>query len=138
MEIIATPVQEVAVNNNVLFTDYVVDGCDVISHRTGSGQIRLHALPNRCFTRFFISFNGNIAVPADGTAGAISIAIASDGEADLATNAVVTPTVVSAFFNVSASTYVHVKRGCCMTVSIKNTSTQDIEVENANLIAVVR
>ena len=33
-----------------------------------------------------------------------------------------------------AAAFIEVPRGCCVTVAIKNTSTETIEVENANLI----
>ena len=134
MEVINSAVQEVSENGNVLFTNTVVDGCDIITHRSGSGLVKLHALPNKCFTRFRISFGGNIAVPEDGTAGPISLAISLDGEADAGSTMIVTPTVASAYFNVSSSIYVYVRRGCCSTVGIKNTSNQAIEVQNANLV----
>lgn len=138
MEIIAIPVQKIGLDKDVIFTDSVVDGCDIISHESGTEQIKLQALSNRAYTRFYVSFKGNIAVPTKGTTGEISIAIASDGKADLSTNAVVTPTETTAFFQVSASTYVYVRRGDCLKVSVKNTSNQNIEVKNANLIAVIR
>ena len=49
---------------------------------------------------------------------------------------IVTPATVENFFNVSAQAYIDVPRGCCATVAVENTSTQAIQVQNANLIAV--
>lgn len=43
---------------------------------------------------------------------------------------------VENLFNVSAQAYVDVPCGCCSTVAVQNTSTQAIEVQNSNLIAV--
>jgi hypothetical protein len=47
---------------------------------------------------------------------------------------IVTPAAVENYFNISASVYIDVPRGCCTRVSVVNTSTQDILVQNANLI----
>ena len=52
------------------------------------------------------------------------------------TRMVVTPAAAENLFNVSAQAYVDVDRGCCSTVAVQNTSTQAIEVQNSNLIAV--
>lgn len=49
---------------------------------------------------------------------------------------VVTPAAVENLFNVSAQAYVDVPCGCCSTVAVQNTSTQAVEVQNSNLIAV--
>lgn len=137
MEIIANAVQEIAPNQNALFTDTVVDGCDIISHRVGSGIVKLHALNNRCFTRFKITFGGNIAVPTEETPGAISLAISVDGEPEASTTMIVTPAAVEEYFNVGTSTYLYVRRNCCATIGIRNTSTLPVNLQNANLIVTV-
>lgn len=134
MEIIANAVQLVAANQNVYFTDTVVDGNACISHRDDSGLVSLKGLTNQCRARYRISFGGNIAIPEGGVAGPISVAIAIDGEPTLASTMIVTPTVVDAYFNVSSTIFVDVPRGCCTTVSVRNTSAVSINVENANFI----
>ena len=98
--------QTVAVNGNVLFTDAPTSVCNkgYISHRTGSGLINLKGATNTCKAKYRVEFNGNIAVPTGGTAGAISLAIAVEGEPDLSTLAISTPTAVEAFNNVSMAT----------------------------------
>lgn len=48
--------------------------------------------------------------------------------------ATVTPAAVSDEFNVSVATFVLVPRGKPATVSVKNISTQAIELQNASLI----
>lgn len=122
--------QTVAVNGNVLFTDAPTSVCNkgYISHRTGSGLINLKGATNTCKAKYRVEFNGNIAVPTGGTAGAISLAIAVEGEPDLSTLAISTPTAVEAFNNVSMATDVWLPCGCCQAVSVKNTSTQAISV----------
>lgn len=46
------------------------------------------------------------------------------------------PAAAENLFNVSAQAYIDVPRGCCSTVAVQNTSTQAIQVQNSNLIAV--
>ena len=130
--------QTVAVNGNVLFTDTPTSVCNkgYISHRTGSGLINLKGATNTCKSKYRVEFNGNIAVPDGGTVETISLALAVDGETLQSTRMIVTPAAVSNMFNVSAQAYVDVPCGCCSTVAVQNTSTQDIQVQNSNLIVV--
>lgn len=134
MEIIANALQTVQANQNVYFTDTVICGNASMTHRDDSGLVTLRGVTNQCRARFKVSFGGNIAISTGGTVEAISMAIAIDGEAVPATTMIVTPAAVEQFFNVSASVFVDVPRGCCVTVSAKNISTQAIDVQNANLI----
>ena len=135
VEITNAALQTVATNQNVLFSETPVAGSRCIVHRQGSGIVTLRGLTNQCRARYRVNFGGNIAVPDGGTAGAISVAIAVDGEPLPASTAIVTPAAVAEFFNVSIDTFVDVPCGCCVTVSVQNTSDQDISVQNANLIA---
>lgn len=134
MEIIANALQTVAANQNVYFTDSVICGGPAITHRDDSGLVTLRGLTNQCRARFKVSFGANIGVPTGGTVGPISLAIAIDGEAVSSTTMTVTPAAVEQFFNVYSSLYVEVPRGCCLTISVQNISTEEIEVQNANLI----
>lgn len=135
MEITNNAVQEVAANQNVLLTDTVVSGNCSIVHRSGSGLITLRGLTNnQCRARFRVTFGANIAVPAGGTAGAISLALAINGEAVATTTMITTPAAVSEYNNVFSSIFLDVPKGCCSQISVKNTSTQAIDVQNANLI----
>jgi hypothetical protein len=47
---------------------------------------------------------------------------------------IITPAAVEQFSNVFSAVFIDVPRGCCSTVSVRNTSTQAIDVQNANLI----
>lgn len=133
-EYTANTLQLVGVNQNVLFTDTPVCGNNSIIHRDGSGLITLRGMTCQCRARFKISFGGNIAIPTGGTAGAISLAIAVNGESVQTTNMIVTPAAVEEFFNVFSAIYIDVPYGCCHQISVQNTSTQAINVQNANLI----
>lgn len=134
MELTAVAVQTVAANQNVLYTNVAVSGNSSIVHRSGSGLVTLRGLTNQCRARFKVTFGGNIAVPSTGTAGAIQLSAAINGEAVPSTTMIVTPAAVSEYGNVSTSLYVDVPKGCCAQVSIKNTGTIDTLVQNANLI----
>lgn len=133
-EYTAVSTQEVAQNGNVIFTNTAVRGTNCIKHREGSGIITLRGITNQCRARYFIEFSANIAVPAGGTAGEISLAIAISGEPVLSSQMRSTPAAVSQFNNVSAGIYVDVPAGCCVNIAVENTSTQAIDVANANLV----
>lgn len=134
MEITANALQTVAENQNVLFTETVVCGSCSITHREGSGLVRLKGLTDQCRARFKVTFGGNIAIPTGGTVEAISLAIAIDGESVATTTMIVTPAAVEDFWNVFGAIYLDIPRGCCSQISVRNISTQPIEVQNANLI----
>lgn len=134
MEIIANALQTVAANQNVYFTDEVTGGNCAIMHRDDSGLVTLKGVTNQCRARYKVTFGGNIAVPAAGTVDAISLALTIEGEPVGATTMTVTPAAVSEFFNVFSAVFIDVPRGCCVTVSVKNITTQAIDVQNANLI----
>lgn len=133
-EFTANALQTVAANQNVVFTETPVCGSNCIVHRSGSGIVTLRGLTQQCKAKYKISFGANIAVPTGGTVGPISIAIAIDGEPLASATAIVTPAAVENFFNVFTAVFVDVPKGCCVTASVKNTSTQAINVQNANLI----
>lgn len=133
-EYTATALQTVAANENVLFTETPVCGNNSIVHREGSGIITLRGITSQCRARFKVTFGGNITIPSGGTVGPISITIAINGEPVSSTSMIVTPAAVGQFFNVARSIYIDVPSGCCSQVSIRNTSTQSINVQNSNLI----
>ena len=125
-------VQQIAANGNAVFSETPVSGSNCIVHRDGSGIITLRGVTNQCRARYKVVFGGNIAIPTGGAVGPISVAIAVEGEALGSATAVVTPAAVEDFFNVFAAAFIEVPRGCCVTVAVKNTSTETIELENAN------
>lgn len=126
--------QQIAANQNAVFSETPVSGSNCIVHRDGSGIITLRGLTNQCRARYKVVFGGNIAIPTGGTAGPISVAIAVEGEALGSAIATVTPAAVNDEFNVFAAAFIEVPRGCCVTVAVKNISTQTIELQNANVI----
>lgn len=133
-EYVAVASQEVAANENVVFTNTAVKGSNCIQHRDGSGIVTLRGLTNQCRARYFVDFSANIAVPTGGTAGAISLAIAISGEPVLSSKMISTPAAVAQFNNVSTGIYVDVPKGCCVNIAVENTSGVAIDVANANLV----
>ena len=134
MEITANALQTVEANQNVLFTDTVVCGSCSIIHRDGSGLVTLRGITNQCRARFKVTFGANVALPAGGTVGPISLAIAINGEPVATTTMIQTPAAVEEFSNVFSAIYLDVPANCCSQVSVRNITDQAIDVQNANLI----
>lgn len=135
-------VQTVAPNANVIFTDTAVP-CTrgLVRHRDGSGSFLLRGYvpqsPCGCCAQsaiYLVDFRANIAIPEGGTVGPISLALAIDGSIIPSSTMIVTPAAVDEFFNVSRAVNAQIWRGCCETLSVVNTSTQDIIVQNTNII----
>lgn len=136
-EFVAIPIQEIAIGQNVLLEDSIPCNKGYVIHRNGSGVLTLRGVvnnPTSCFARYQVTFNANIAVPEDGTAGEISVSIAQNGEALQSSLAIVTPAAVDEYFNVTSTAFVTVPRGCCYSIAVENTSDQAINVANANLV----
>lgn len=138
------PIQVVEPNQNVIFNTSI--GCNrgYVLHRNESGIVTLRGIVNNpcgTFARYQVTFNGNIAVPEGETVGPISLAIAINGEALQTSQAIVTPAAVDNYFNVTSTAIIDVVKGCCPSISVKNTSVGEgtaaapsINVQNANLV----
>ena len=133
-EYVANTIQTVLTNQNILFTDTTVCGNNSIVHREGSGLVTLKGITTQARARYKITFGANIAIPDGGTVEAISIALAVNGEPVQSTTMITTPTATAAFNNVASSIYLDIPCSCCYQISVENTSTQTIDVQNANLI----
>ena len=133
-EFTSTTIQTVAAGQNLPLTETAVNNKPCIVHRAGAGIVTLRGLTNQCKALFKVSFGGNIAIPTGGTVGAISVALAVGGEALNSATAIVTPAAVDQYSNVFTAVFVEVPRGCCVTVALKNTSTQAVSIANSNLI----
>ncbi len=118
----------------------------LIRHEDGTGLFNLSgAVPaseyqNRCCCQgeptadYLVEFHANIAVPADGTAGEIQMALAMDGTIIPATRMIVTPTAVSAYFNIGTTKNVQCYPGCCRNLSIVNTSLNQASILVSNAV----
>lgn len=110
-----------------------VTGKPCIVHREGAGIVTLRGLTQQCKARFRVAFGANIAIPTGGTVEAITAALVINGEALNSATAIVTPAAVENYFNIYVSAIVEVPKGCCVTVAMKNTSTQAINFANSNM-----
>lgn len=124
--------QLVAAGQNVLFLDSIPCRRGNVVHRNGSGVLTLRGAASGCnqFARYQVTFNGNIAVPTGGTAAAIAIALALNGEELQYSRAIVTPAAVEQYFNVTCTRVIDVPRGCCYTLAVENVNAgvgEDIE-----------
>ena len=136
--------QNVPFGQNLLLIDPIPCPRGQVIHRNGSGILTLRgcASGNSCFARYEVTFNGNLAVPEGGTAAAIAVALAIDGEPVQTSRAIVTPAAVDEYFNVTSTAIIDVPRGCCYTVAVENVSegataadpATAINVQNANLV----
>lgn len=145
-EFSANAVQTVQPGASVIFTESPVP-CNrgLVYHRDGSGLFRL---ANRflrqnimnCWRRnsnYAVAFHANIAIPEGQTAPdeGIQLAVAIDGEVDSSSIMISDVTVVGDFDNVGAEVIVTVPYLCgCSTVSVRNTSSIPVLVQNANII----
>lgn len=149
----ANATQVVQPNASVVFTESPVP-CNrgMIYHRDESGLFRLASpatMGYNCCRRccccdfptamYEVAFHANISVPTDpaGTVEPISLAIAIDGEVDPSSIMTVTVPLVSdvAGDSVGADIIVAVPCICrCSSVSVRNVSTQAINVMNANIV----
>lgn len=137
-EYVYVPVQTVAVGQNVLLEDSIPCTRGLVFHRNGSGILTLRGTSNsvnccNSFARYQVTFNANIAVPATETAGPIELTLTQSGGEILSSKAIVTPTAVDAYFNVTVTAIITVPRCCCYDVAVENTSTIPVNVQNANL-----
>jgi len=131
------PIQEVEQNQAILLNDSIRCTRGYVFHNNESGIVTLRGIVNNscgCFARYQVTFNGNIAIPEGGTIGEISIALANEGEPIQTSRARVTPAAAGDYFNVTSTAIITVPRDCCMHIAIENTSTQSINVQNANLV----
>lgn len=145
----ANAIQTVAAGGSVIFTESPVP-CNrgLIYHRDESGAFRLAsptAMGSGCRRKcccmdyptanYQVAFHANIQIPEGGTVEPISLAIAIDGEVDASSIMTITPAAVEELGNVGADVIVAVPCICrCSSVSVRNVSTQPIEVVNANIV----
>ena len=136
--------QVVSPNAPVIFTEAPVP-CNrgLVRHRNGTGSFLLSGNNNlnsmRCgccrnnYVNYLANFTANVSIPTGGAAGPVSLGLAIDGTLIPSSIVTITPTVVDAYFNVSRTINVPIWNGC-QSLSVINTSTQDINVGQANII----
>ena len=136
----ASAVQIVNPGESIVFTESPdPDRRNFVRHRDDSGNFLLSGwMPNSCCCKrnaeYLVDFGCNISIPEGGTVGEISLAISLDGATLPSSTMKATPAAVEEYFNVSRAINVDIWRGCCETVTVRNTSDQPVQVESANII----
>lgn len=128
-------IQTIPAGGTVIFSnDFFPCTKGLVIHQNDSGLFQIRGIVNNpCaeYGKLKINFGANVAVPTGGTVEAISLAVTVNGVTEPATTMISTPSAVEQFNNVSREVEVPIPRGCCQNIAITNTSTQDIEVQNA-------
>lgn len=140
-EYLANAIQEVQLNNPLIFTASIPCTKGYVYHEDETGIFILRGITNgQRFATYQVTFNGNIAIPEGGTAGPIAIAIAINGEARPTSRAIITPPAVEEYGNVTSTCIVKVPCGCCFSMSVRQVpagaavDAPSINVQNANLV----
>jgi len=143
----ANQIQIVNPGESIVFTESPVP-CPygLIRHRDDTGSFLLSGAnpyyTNYCScpcmrsrsVNYVCDFGANISIPTGGTVEPISVALSIDGSTVPTSTMIVTPAAVDQYFNVSRAINLSIWRGCCETVTVRNTSSQPIQVQNANII----
>ena len=143
-EFLANNIQTIAPGEDAVFEQNI--GCNRgnILFRPQTGQILLKGNTSNRFARYQVTFNGNIAIPTSGTIGPIAVGLTILGSVIPTSTAIVTPTVVDAYFNITSTAIIDIPAGCCMAVSVRNVSeglttavtNPSINLQNANLVII--
>ena len=144
-EYLANPIQEVALNAPIIFSASIPCTRGWVYHEDETGIFILRGMTtNQCFATYQVTFNGNIALPADAAEVVpVAVAITVNGEPRLTSRAIFTPAAVDEYGNVTSTAIIKVPKGCCFSVSVDAvpatvdptvTPTPIIEVQNANLV----
>ena len=146
----ANALQTVEATAPVIFTESPVR-CNrgLIFHRDESGIFQLannapvsngrcgcgcNGCRNIYETLYRVGFHANIAIADEGEVEPIQLTISINGEPDPSSIMRFTPAEVGDFGNVGAEIIVAVPSLCgCESISVRNISTQAIDVQNANL-----
>jgi hypothetical protein len=146
-EYLANAVQATALNAPVVFSASIPCTKGYVYHEDETGIFILRGVVNNacaCFATYQVTFNGNIAVPEDGTLTPIAVALVVNGEQRPTSRAIFTPAAVDEYGNVTSTAIIKVPRGCCFSLSVEYVSavvddpttipTPVINVQNANLV----
>jgi len=143
-EYLANEVQNVSLDNPVLFTASIPCNKGYVYHEDETGVFILRGCTNNCFARYQITYNGNIAIPTGGAVTPVAVAITVNGEPRLTSRAIFEPSAVDIYGNVTSTAIITVPKGCCFSVGVRyvdattddpaTTPTPVISVQNSNLV----
>lgn len=141
-EFLANAVQEVDLNQPILFNASIPCQKGYVFHEDETGNFILRGITCNSFARYQVTFNGNIAIPEGGAISPIAVAISVNGEARPASRAIFTPAAVDTYGNVTSTAIITVPKGCCFNIGVRyvsgvtdgtTTPTPTINVINGNL-----
>lgn len=128
-------IQTLQPNGTVIFSnDFFPCNKGLIIHQDDSGLFQVRGIVNNpCaeYGKLKINFGANVGIPTGGTVEPITLAITVNGVTEPATTMISTPAAVEEFNSISREVEVPIPRGCCQNISVTNTSTQAIEIQNA-------
>ena len=145
-EYLANAVQTVNLNEAAIFTASIPCNLGLVYHEDETGVFLLRGIANNCAcsTRYQVTFNGNIAIPTGGAVGPIAVALTINGEIRPTSRAIVNPTAVETYDDVTSTAIITVPRGCCFSVSLRavsgitppetDTPAPAILLQNANIV----
>lgn len=139
-------VQIVNPGESVIFTEAPVP-CTrgLVKHRDDTGNFLLKGYVPQNYNvcpccransaNYLVGFGANISIPTGGTAGEeVSLALVLDGDTIPSSTMAETIAATGDLANVSCLVSAEVWKGCCETLSVRNTSSQPIQVQNANIV----
>ena len=141
-EFLANAVQEVELNQPILFNASIPCQKGYVFHEDETGNFILRGITCNSFARYQVTFNGNIAIPEGGAVSPIAVGISVNGEARPTSRAIFTPAAVDTYGNVTATAIITVPKGCCFNIGVRyvsgvtdgtTTPTPAINVINSNL-----
>lgn len=122
-------------NGTVIFSnDFFPCNKGLIVHQDDSGLFQVRGIVNNpCaeYGKLKINFGANVGIPETGTVEPITVAITVNGVTEPATTMISSPSATGEFNSISREVEVPIPRGCCQNISVTNTSTQPIEIQNA-------
>ena len=122
-EYLAVAEQTVALNAPIIFTASIPNRNGCVYHEDETGVFILRGITgSQCFATFQVTFNGNVAIPAGGTAGPIALAITVNGEPRTSSRAIFTPAAVGEYGNLTSTAIIQVPKGCCFSLSVEYVS----------------
>lgn len=143
-EFVYPEVQSIPLNEAAKLMDSIPCNKRYVLHENGSGILTLRGVVNNpsCgFARYKVTANGNMALPADGTAGPIAVALTLNGEVRPTSKAIITPAAVDEYGNFTSTAIFTIFAGCCPSVALRHvaagtevTPAPVINVQNLNII----
>lgn len=121
-EYVAVAEQTVQLNQAAVFDASIPCRNGGVFFENGSGIFILRGIVNNPyapFARYYVTFNGNIALPEGADVVSIAVALTVNGEAKQSSTAIVTPAAAEEFFNVTSVASVTVPRGTSFSVSVR-------------------